>query len=344
MRKNCLKKAAAIMLATACVMGMTGCAGDAKAEDTLMTVNDEKVSYGLANFYLRVQQGTYETYYSSILGSNMWNQSIDGKTTFAESTIDSVVKDLKEMVLLSQHAKDYDISLTDEEKTAIDEAAQAFIDANEDKTLEVMTADKEEVAEYLTYYTIGQKVKEKVKEGADTEVSDEEAAQRKISYTFLSTAGKTNEDGTTTELTDEEKAAVKEKAQELKTQLEAGADMSEAAKAMEYTASTSTYSDDNTGSINDDIIETANSLSEGQIGDIVETENGYYVVKLESEFDEEATQERKEEIVEERQRELYDTTVEEWTKASEIKEEEKIRKALVIDGTVTIKTQENKAE
>lgn len=340
MKKNFAKRVLAMALVTTCIMSSVGCANSANATDVLMTVNNEDVTYGVANFYLRMQQGTYETYYSAMLGNDMWNQSIDGSTSFGESTVLSVVDDLKEMVILSQHAQDYSIALTDDEIKEIETAADAFIADNEEKTLEVMTADKAIIVDYLTLYTVSQRVQEAVKAQADMEVSDEEAAQRSVAYTFFSTIGETAQDGTTTELTDEEKATIKENAQSLADKVMAGEQMKTVAEAMGYTTVETSYSEDNTGSMSEAILETANALQEGQVGDVVEAENGYYVVQLVSEFDEEATEERKVEIVEERQTELYNTTYEAWKSESEVKEDNKVKEKLVINGTVTIKGEE----
>ncbi len=340
MKKNFAKRVLTVTLAATCIMGTMGCGNSAKSTDVLMTVNGENVSYGVANFYLRTQQGTYETYYSSFLGEDMWNQSIDGSITFGESTVNSVVDDLKEMTILGQHAGEYSVELTNEEVAAIEAVADTFIADNEDKTIKVMTADKESIVDYLTLYTISQKVQNAIKAGADTEVSDEEAAQKKVAYTFLSTAGQTAEDGTTTELTEDEKNAIKAKAEQLADEVSGGSDMKTAAEGLGYSAIETSYSDDNTGSISKDILEMANSLQEGQVGDIVEAESGYYVVQLISNFDKDATEERKTEIVEERQTELYNTTYEAWETESDVKEDTKVKEKLVINGTVTIKADE----
>ena len=66
----------------------------------------------------------------------------------------------------------------------------------------------------------------------DTEVSDEEAAQKRIAYVFLSTAGTEQDgDGNTIDLTDEEKAAKKQELQDILDAAKEGGDLKAAVDA-----------------------------------------------------------------------------------------------------------------
>ena len=46
---------------------------------------------------------------------------------------------------------------------------------------------------------------------------------------------------------------------------------------------------------------------------VVETDKGYYVIRLDSEFDQKATDEKKDEIIGQRQQELYQKVCDEYT-------------------------------
>ena len=62
---------------------LAGCAGNVNPEETLVTVGDTEVSYGVVNYYARLQQAQYESYYASMLGTTgeaFWSQAgSDGK-------------------------------------------------------------------------------------------------------------------------------------------------------------------------------------------------------------------------------------------------------------------------
>lgn len=67
--------------------------------------------------------------------AGIWEQDAGDGTTYAESTKDMIVQQLKNMVLLKQHAKDYDVTVTEDEQKKIEESAKAFVEANTEETL-----------------------------------------------------------------------------------------------------------------------------------------------------------------------------------------------------------------
>ena len=59
---------------TLTVTSLTGC-GTINTDETVATVGDEEITLGVANFYARLQQAQYETYYASMMGTTaeeMW--------------------------------------------------------------------------------------------------------------------------------------------------------------------------------------------------------------------------------------------------------------------------------
>ena len=88
------------------------------------------------------------------------------------------------------------------------------------------------------------------------------------------------------------------------------------------------------------LIAAADALTnEGDVTDIIETENGIYIAKLTSLLDREATDSKKESIVSERKKEQYDSLLEQWKKDTKIKEEKKVWKKISFEKQgVTIKT------
>ena len=221
--KNLKAKAVCVMLsASMAAMGLTGCGSDnVDGTKTAITVNDESITLGQANFMLRYQQATMYNYYSQMysmygmqMPSEMYDkEGDDGKTageTFKEQSLDTIEKEL----LMRQHAEEYGISLTDEEKQQAKEAAQAFVDKNGDDVMKKLHATVEDIQDALELYVIQTRIYDPIIADVDTEVSDEEAKQTSISYITVSTVGtEKDDDGKTIDLTDEEKAAKKEIAQ-----------------------------------------------------------------------------------------------------------------------------------
>ena len=115
--------------------------------------------------------------------------------------------------------------------------------------------------------------------------------------------------------------------------------METVASAAGLTAQTATFDSEST-SPDKDLIAAADALTnEGDVTDIIETENGIYIAKLTSLLDREATDSKKESIVSERKQEQYDSLLEQWKKDTKIKEEKKVWKKISFEKQgVTIKT------
>ena len=305
---------------------LTGC-GTINTDETVATVGDEKITLGVANFYARLQQAQYETYYASMMGTTaeeMWAKEASDDQTYEEQTKKSILENLENMYLVSQHASDYDVALTEEEQQAIKDAAAKFGEDNSDKVLELMT--------------ISNKMETEMEAGVDENVSDEDAAQKSMQYLLFSYTT-TDDSGESQTLSDDEKEALKTTAQAFDDRLKGGEDMETVASAAGLTAQTATFDSEST-SPDKDLIAAADALTnEGDVTDIIETENGIYIAKLTSLLDREATESKKESIVSERKKEQYDSLLEQWKKDTKIKEEKKVWKKISFEEQgVTIKT------
>ena len=344
LRKRAAMAAAAAALAATTI---TGCSGSLDTEAVVMTVGDEEVTLGVANFYARMTQAQYETYYLSMMSSNgmtmtaedMWNQEYEGETT-EQTTKDGLLESLQNMYLISQHAEEYGVSLTEEEQDAISEAVAQFDEDNTAAAKEAVSGYKKDIEKYLELVTIQSKMDSPMREGVDEEVSDEEAAQKAMNYVFFSYTT-TDESGNSAELSDDEKTALQTTAQNLSERVKAGEDMADVAEESSATVQEATFDGEST-TYDADLIAAADALEEvGDVTDVIETDSGLYVAQLTSLLDRDATDARKDEIVEERRQEQYDSLLEEWRDATEISVDEKVwNKIDFIDQGVTIITSE----
>ena len=335
---------AAGLLAAASV---TGCSGSIDTEAVVATVGDEEITLGVANFYARLTQGEYETYYASMMGmtaEDMWAQEYDEDNTFEEQTKDSIMESLEDMYVLSQHASDYDIALTEDEENAISDAADQFDADNTDEAKEAVSGYKKDIEKVLELITIQNKMDGAMKEGVDEEVSDEEAAQKSMQYVLFSYTT-TDDSGNSTELTDDEKAALKTTAQGLVDRVRAGEDFAAVAEELGVEAQTATFDSEST-SPNEDLIAAADALAnEGDVTELVETDNGIYVGELTSLLDREATDAEKETIVEQRRQDQYDSLLQECKDAIDIEVNDRVwNRVDFIDQGVTIVTPEEDTE
>ena len=213
------------------------------------------------------------------------------------------------MYIMKAKAGDYNVEITEDEQKAMEEAAAAFIKANDEETLEALAVSEEQAKTLLELETYRERVHDALVAEAKVEVTDEEAQQSAFTYVSVSTSGE--------DLTEEDIAKKKEQAQEILDKMKEtpDADMDETAKAVDesYSALSGTFttneSEDEDASASaypEEVIKVLRELKEGEVAsDLIETDTSCYVVRLDKELDEEATESKKESIKSTRENEYY---------------------------------------
>ena len=334
--------AAAAVLMAAVLMG--GCADKTlDASQVAATVGEEEISLGLANFAARLQQAEIETYYMSYFGTNMWSQEMGEEgQTYEESVKESALENLRNAIVIRSHAQEYGVALTEEDEAAISEAVTQFLSDNEgnEKGLERMTATEETVTEMLNLMTIQEKMYYAIVAEANVEVTDEEAAQKAADYVYVSNTSHTNEDGESVDYTEEEKEELRAQMQDIIDTAQETGDFAAAAEEYDLTVSSATFGGDAVTALPDDVAEAADALAEGEYSDVIDTGTAYYVVHLTSEFDEEATQTRREELISEGELAFYEETVAAWAEEVTFTVNEDVWDQVTFASPMTIETTE----
>lgn len=328
-----------IALMSAMTMALTGCSVGNSVDNSAEAANVDGVSIplGEVNFYLRYQQ-TQMAMYSGYFGEDFMNQDLMGTgSIYGETVKDTVMQTLEEYYLVEAHADDLGISLTDEDKDAVATAADAFLAANDSKTLEAMSADKETVAHVLELMALQNKAYQNRAATIDTNVTDEEAAQKTITYVRASTNGTADENGDTVDLTEEELAAKKETLNQIRDEAGSDGDLDAAAKNHDLSAVTTSYGADDEN-LNEDVKAAAETLSEGEYADIVEGDNAYYLVRMDSTFDREATDSHKQVILSQREKDAYTAWVDSLKEGATITTNDKALEKLTFERVFTQKT------
>ena len=214
------------------------------------------------------------------------------------------------------------VELTDEEKAEKKEIAQTFLDrlnASEDPA----TADFSDLR---------------------TEINDELNAQRRAEEAAADTA----EDGTDAAEDSTDDAAQSDSAADTGTTEDASSTEDTTDTDEIYlTASETTFGADDED-LDEALKEAAQTLSDGQVyAEVIEGENAYYVVRMNSVLDREATDSQKETIVQERQAEVYSNQLDTWVEESDISVKRAWNKLEVTDYdlyTMTVDTSEESTD
>lgn len=303
-----IKKIAALLLTGAlCLSAFTGCG--ANPEDTVATLGEESVNFGVANFLLKYQKASVDDMYA--MYGMTWDTDLYGNgVTLEDDFKDSAMQLIHDLYTLKNHMDDYGVALTDEDKAAIEEAASAFLDANSKEAIEEFGATQEIVEEVLTLYTIQAKMYNAIIADANREVSAEEANMRGYSLVTINIAGEYDESYNYVEYTDAEVAVLKESAERM-SELLLGKSLEAAAEELGFEVTTGAYAKDD-ATLSEELLNAMNELKEGEVSKMIETESALYFVRIDADTDETATENNRQSIIAEREAALYEEILTGW--------------------------------
>ena len=339
--KNSMKRTAVAALAGVMAAGMlTGC-GEQKVDGTktVATVNKTEIPLGVVSLYARIQQAQTDAMYKSFMGSgaNMWDTAVEegSEETYGQKMVSDSLKAVELMVVLKEKAADYGVEVTEEEQAKIADAAAAFVEANGEEVMSDLAATEDQIKMLLELQTYRTKLYDPiVEEGkievGKIEVTDEEANQSAFTYINVSADD---------EMTEEEKTEKKEQAQEIldKVKEDPAADMTEIAKETDdsYTSLKGTFTtvkgEETEDIYPEEVMEVLRTLKEGEVNtELIESEGDYYIVRLDKELDEDATESKRESLKETKESEYYQETCDKWLEEADVKEEAKVLKTLTV--------------
>ena len=334
------KKAASAGLAALMAMGMlTGCGSSGlDGTKTVTTVNGEAVPMGVLSYYAKYQQAWLYSSYASWFGTtDIFDSSASGDDdaeTVGESMKLSCLDEIEEMVLLSQHAEEYGVSLTDEEEAEISQVAQDYLDKNDEEVQAKVGASKENVEQLLRLFKIKSKMLEPMVADVDKNISDEEAQQTSVMLVTFYVDEETE---------GEDAASMKALAEDCLKQLQeaedpANVDMTEFIGAISDlpTVSMPHYStnDPSDSYMNSAVMDAVATLTEeGQIYDQVITaddDSAYYIVRMELLNDEEETESQKTTLLSSKEEDAYNELLTSWQDAATITRDEGVLATLTL--------------
>lgn len=236
----------------------------------------EQVSYTKAQ--IMIIATTERNRYEQVYTDRIWDAVMENGETFEEYLLDEIrvfMENLKTMTLLAQ---DRGITLSSGEQDKVRRLARNYYSGLSRAEIEYMGITEEDVAiVYQDYYTAN-KVVEELTAGIDLEVSDSEAKVISIRRVCLPD---------------------RETAEALRGRLlEEGSDFG--AEARSVTGSTPPEEKIWRGEEPALLEEAAFSLASGEISQVIQLEDGFYLVQCVSDYEMDATRERKTQIYKER--------------------------------------------
>lgn len=354
---NNVKKFAAIGLAALMTIGgLTGCSTEQKVDGTktVMTVGDENVSLGTYMSMLRFQQAATYDYYKSMeqmyaskgynvsMTDDMFNKDATSSSnsgskstaetsgmtvkTAGDSLADNIAVALANYVTLEQKAKDYNVSITDDEKSAIEKSAKSFIKDSDSDSIKKNGITQSDVEKMLTYYTYYTKVYDEYSNRANVTVTDDETKSMTVSYVQFAVSSDSDKDGAT---------KIKKNAEDFlkkcQDDKDYAKDMESKAKDVDGATFNSTSMAVNNNE-KDAYVFTADQMKKivgtengTMYGEVVKDSNGnYYVVRMDNNDDKDASATYAETLKKNKIDKLFNKDLKSWKKDIGVKYEKSV--------------------
>ena len=248
--------------------------------------------------YLTNTQDQYE----SVYGAEIWKTNLNG-VTLEESIKETVLAQLAQIKTMNLLAQQQGVSLDEAELEKAGEAAGAYFSSLNEAEQEAMQVTEETIRQLYSELALANKVYEYIIKDINPEISDDEARSITIQDILIKTY---SQDGTGKRIEYEESARedAYRRAREILLQAQEEGNDFESLVVQYSEGEKSTYSFGK-GEMEEAFENAAFNLETGEISGIVETEDGFHIIKCISTFNREETDANKIKIVEKRREEVF---------------------------------------
>lgn len=303
-----LRRAAGVVCAALCAVTLTGCShhvvfttGFGSRE--IFTVGNRSGT----NVELRVYLTNLQNEYEENLGSSIWNE--DANKGAGEALRQNALFRLSRVKILDQYAEKNNLSLSSDDEEKANKAAEQYYGGLSDAEKSCLGVSEKSILQMYEDYALAEKSYEQMISTVNTEISDDEARTVQIQCITIKTYS-TDKDGNRVEFTDEEKAKAKEKAESIYNEIITGMKNN---AGITFDTYISEYNEEGSGSctigrgeVDEAFEKAAFAAPIGKISKVVETKDGYRIIKGISAFNREQTDANKVKILKKRRKEAFE--------------------------------------
>ncbi len=322
----------ASMVLLGCTIALSGCGSTTQKTETkkanvsteitdssiVMSIGSDNVKYREVEAYAYFLSSKYNTAF----GSNIWDYSVGSNKTIGDEAKQEIVNLITQLKIITQTAKSQNVTLSTDEIDEATQKAEEFMKTVSKKDKKKYNLGLQEIENIFEENSLADKMFYITTDAADTDVTDEEARQALIQYVEIVTNG-IDKDNKTISMTDEQKADAKTEADNLYNEAVKTDDFLSFARKYTTAATVEAVVGNDSTDIDKTVLSTAMQMSSGDVSQVIEGQDGYYIIYCTNENDETSTYNKKEQIIEERQEKLFTTEYSKWMKDCEVSISEK---------------------
>lgn len=262
-----------------------------RIEDSVCTIQEMMV------YLINTQNG-----YENTFGYDIWSKETASGTveTQLKESVLAKVAQIKAMNLL---AKEMEIELDDSEQQKAKDAAKSYYESLSDADIAAMKGvTEDEIAKIYSEYALADKLYDYIIRDINPEISDDEARTITVEQILVKTYT-LNASGEKVPFSDSEREKARLTIQMVVNQLKEGASFEEL--VAEYNEADEGTISFGKGDMEEIYENTAFNLGNEEVSSVIETSEGFCIIKCISTFNREETEANKEKIVAQRKRQVF---------------------------------------
>lgn len=281
------------------------------AKNELFRVGDISCTVSEYMVYLTNTQNQYEHVY----GREIWDMAL-GEITLEENVKDTVLAKIAQIKTMGLMAENKGIVLSDEMEGKVQAAAAEYFNSLSENEVTTLAVSQEVIAGLYREYALADMVYQQIVDSVDPEISDDEARTITVDQIHMKTYT-IDSQGTRIEYSETMRAEVEEDMHDIHEFATVdGRDFTELAN--KYNEAETVRWSFRKGEADTAVEAAGFMLATDQISEVIETEDGYYLLKCISTYDKEQTDANKQLIIQQRKNEAfgeeYDAFVESLSK------------------------------
>ena len=303
--------------------------GELSMDSVLMRVGNIGVTYREILIYMYQMKERYEPGF----GKEVWNFPVEEGKTFGEYAKEEVLDNITQIKVIVQQAEKDGVVLEEDELSEIEEQAKEYLSGITSRDIKRYGLTEELIEAVYQDNRLAERMYDITTSVVDTDISDQEARQISLQYFAVLTDG-TDRNGKKVKFTKKKKQQALKRAQDLRKQAKEAADFGNFADAnSDLSSYQAVYGKDelSEAGLPEEILKAGLKMKTGEMSKVMTAEDGYYVLYSVSDFDEEATRQKKEQIIEKEQEKIFSEAYAGWSEQYDVELGQNLWKEITLE-------------